>query len=101
MLPRRADHVATCRVAGALVLISLSAPAGELAGDVCVLNDTGSEVWGLVDGRRDMASIAGQLAKWHGVTADAIEQDVAATLEDLVSGGYLRSDAGPADPSPP
>jgi Coenzyme PQQ synthesis protein D (PqqD) len=58
-------------------------------GRVASLNETASDIWRLLDGRRDVDQIAVELAQRYGVAIQDIRADVAATLEQLGAEGLI------------
>ena len=89
---RHADDAVSCLVAGTLVLMSLSAPDGDLDASVCVLNDTGARIWELIDGTTTLSDAIVALSKRYSVDAETIRDDVMEVVDDLVSKGYLGED---------
>jgi hypothetical protein len=59
---------------------------------VVVLNETASDVWRLADGTLHDDEIVELLATAYGVSADAIGDEVRATLARLVQEGFLTLD---------
>lgn len=57
---------------------------------VLVLDETSHAILALLDGTRDVAAIAAQLAAEYDAPAEEIAADVAALLDDLRAQGLVR-----------
>lgn len=80
---RRAPGAVAHKIGGQVVLVSL--PGLETQ----VLNDVGSRIWALADGRSEEA-IAHQLALEFDVAATVARHDVQMFVDALVQGGWLE-----------
>jgi hypothetical protein len=85
-IPRRAPGVLEEDLGEEIVLLAADGDA------VHVLNETAAEVWRLVDGARDAASIAAAFAaSYPEVDAGEIAGDARAVLADLAAKGLTVS----------
>lgn len=74
----RHGNVVSREVAGEVVIL-------DLAGSVILgLNGTGGSVWRMLDGQRDLGSIAASLASDFGRAQDEVLDDVMAFAQVLV-----------------
>lgn len=88
------DAVAWREVDGEFVLISVETT------HYYSLNSSGSDVWRiLLEGPRTAGSIAGVLARHHGVDPVEVGAQVSTLLGELASEGLLRAEEG-CDPPP-
>ena len=78
-------HIVQAEVDGQ---ISLYDPSSQR---VVVLNTTASDIWLLSDGRHTLEGLVAVLAEAYGVEAQTIEQEVRATVNDLIEQGFLPS----------
>jgi hypothetical protein len=78
-------HIVQAEVDGQ---ISLYDPSSQR---VVVLNTTASDIWHLSDGRHTLEGLVAVLAETYGVEAQTIEQEVRATVNDLIEQGFLPS----------
>lgn len=78
-----AAHVVESEVDGR---ISLFDPQTE---EVSMLNDTASDVWRLADGTSTLDQVVELVARAYGVEADAIGDEVKATVETFYDKGLL------------
>lgn len=58
-------------------------------GKVRVLNAVGATIWEMIDGQRDLATLAQAVAAKYGIPQSQAEADVSAFCEDLVGRGVL------------
>jgi hypothetical protein len=79
-----ADIVAR-EIEGELIIVPLSAGIGDLEDELYSMNDTGREVWRLMDGAHTLDEIAAALAELF----DAPQPDILADVQGLV-GELLR-----------
>jgi hypothetical protein len=54
------------------------------------LNETGSFVWSLIDGRRSLGEILSFMDEEYDLPADAAEKEVADFVQELVQRGLVR-----------
>jgi hypothetical protein len=54
-----------------------------------VLNATGGFVWNHTDGRRDVADVAGELARQYDVPVERARADVEELYRELLEGGAI------------
>ncbi len=54
------------------------------SGEYYTLDEVGSRVWQLLDGKRTIDELVAQIAREYDAPADVIEQDVRDLLKDLV-----------------
>ena len=66
----------------ALVILSDS-------GQVVVLNEVGSRVWSMADGRHTLAAIADAITQEFDTTREQAENDIRAFVKELVDGNMM------------
>ena len=76
-VPRLHPQVAARAVDGQMLVVLAD------RGEVMVLNDAGTQVWGWIDGRRSVYEIAGGLVETFGIEAGRAQVDTQAFLEAL------------------
>jgi hypothetical protein len=59
-------------------------------GQVRVLNQVGTTVWGLIDGRRTVADLAAALTEQYNVSPEEAGRDLRAFLAELTDRGLLQ-----------
>ncbi|MGH9052712.1 MAG: PqqD family protein [Acidimicrobiia bacterium] len=70
--------------------VSLYNPRRE---EVAILNATASDIWSLGDGTLTLEEIVERLARAYARPPDEIRDEVQDTVQALIEGGFLTSDA--------
>jgi coenzyme PQQ biosynthesis protein PqqD len=83
---RQRERILKQEAAGTVVLLDLD------GGQYFSLDDAGSRVWDLCDGRRSVAEIVGILRGEYEAPAETIERDVIELLNDLTDEKLLDED---------
>ncbi|MCO5167152.1 MAG: PqqD family peptide modification chaperone [Planctomycetes bacterium] len=83
--PRRREDLIVEEVEDGLVALD------EARGEAHALNATAAAVWELLDGRRDVAAVAGIIADVTGAAPDRVLADVEAAVADLAARGLLQA----------
>lgn len=86
------DAFVTRRIAGETVIVPVSGSA-DTVGAVYTLNEVGSFVWRLIDGRRSVREIAEAVGSEYAVKPDQAAHDV----DELVTLLEAKGLVGPAD----
>jgi hypothetical protein len=79
----RSPRVAYRRIGESFVLVNLQ------DNRILRLNDTGTEIWGLLDGR-DVAQVAACICKMFDAPSEVVQEDTRAFLELLRSRGLVE-----------
>jgi Coenzyme PQQ synthesis protein D (PqqD) len=90
---RRSDSLVTRDLAGEKVIIPVRGKVGDL-GSIYTLNSVGSDVWKLVDGRRNVAEIVSAIGEEYEVDFETLSTDVRALLTDMFQEGLIELIAG-------
>jgi hypothetical protein len=80
-------------VAGECLLIPIRRQLADV-NSLYVLNETGAAAWRLLDGKRSLREIAGDLSREFDVTVEQVEQDLMVLVEDLLSIQAIRETPG-------
>lgn len=80
-------------IAGECLLVPIRRQLADV-NSLYVLNETGAAAWQLLDGKRSLREIAGNLSREFDVTAEQIEQDLLVLVEDLLSIQAIRETPG-------
>lgn len=81
--PRRRENLITEELEGSLVVLD------EAKGEAHTLNATAAAVFELLDGHRDLGSIAQCIAAVTGAPLEAVTEDVQSVVRDLVARGLI------------
>ncbi len=83
------DAVVAREIEGEIVIVPLTAGVGDLEDELYSLNETGKDVWRLLDGRTVDEVVDALLAE-YGAPREEIDRDVRGLLEELLSRGIVR-----------
>ncbi len=78
------EDVVARTIEGELILVPLVPGVGGEEDELLTLNETGRAVWQLLDGRRDLRSIASELATRYDAPEGMIEHDVLGLARELL-----------------
>jgi Coenzyme PQQ synthesis protein D (PqqD) len=84
------DAVVAREIEGEIVIVPLTAGIGDLEDELYSLNETGKDVWRLLDGRTLDEVVDALLAEYEA-PREEIDRDVRGLLEELLSRGIVRS----------
>jgi hypothetical protein len=80
--------IVTRRISGETILVPVAGHVGDLD-SVYTLNEVGSFIWDLIDGRRSARAIAEAVAAEYDVASDQAARDVADLLGELEAKGLV------------
>lgn len=86
---RPSGDIVTRIIEGKLIIVPLTSGVGKVDDDLYTLNETGKEIWDLLDGRLTVKDIAGRLANQFEAPLEEIEGDVSELLGELLDRGIL------------
>jgi hypothetical protein len=89
MIFTHSDDVVAREIDGALIIVPLTAGVGDMEDDLFSLNETGTEIWNLLDGRKTLKEAVAVLEKKYRGGPDEIERDVAGIVEELLKRSML------------
>lgn len=84
------DAVVAREIEGEIVIVPLTAGVGDLEDELYSLNETGKDVWRLLDGRTVDEVVDALLAEYDA-PREEIDRDVRGLLEELLSRGIVRT----------
>lgn len=82
------DLVTRC-VAGETIIVPVRSNVGDL-NSIYTLNEVGTMIWGLIDGRKDVQKIIGKICSKYEISAEEAEQDILEFIEQLKETGVIR-----------
>jgi len=85
----RAGDLMTRVVAGETLIVPVRSRVGDLD-SIYTLNEIGSRIWQLLDGRTTVAQIAQVIAQEYEVTDAEAAEDALALLDGLIAAGLVR-----------
>ena len=80
----RSDDVVARVIDGAVIIVPLTTGIGDMEDDLFSLNETGTSIWNLLDGRRTIKEIIATLEEEYMAGPGEIVQDVLGIVEELV-----------------
>lgn len=84
------DAVVAREIEGEIVIVPLTAGVGDLEDELYSLNETGKDVWRLLDGRTLDEVVDALLAEYEA-PREEIDRDVRGLLGELLSRGIVRA----------
>jgi hypothetical protein len=85
----RAGGIVTREIAGETILVPIRQGVGDLS-CIFTLNETGSFLWGLIDGERSIDDLVQEVCEAFHVPDEAAARDVAGFLSEMEQAGLLR-----------
>lgn len=78
------DDIVAREIEGELIIVPLVAGIGDVEDELFSLNDTGKDVWRMLDGRTTLAAVANALAAEYSAQPHEIKRDVIGLVGELV-----------------
>ncbi|ACN15644.1 hypothetical protein HRM2_25500 [Desulforapulum autotrophicum HRM2] len=72
-----------------IVIVPLDSGIGKLDEDLYSLNETGKDVWDMIDGKKTLVTILHGLSKRYNTNPEAIHEDVIELISDLLDKGLI------------
>ena len=69
---------------GALIIVPLTSGVGDMEDDLFSMNESGTEIWNMLDGKKTLQAIVDVLAQEYQAEPAEIEQDVAGIVAELL-----------------
>ncbi len=86
---RRNPDIVYREIAGEFILVPIHHQAGE-ADSIYVLNETGTRIWELVDGKRTLANIAEMITAEFDADDKTVSDDLLEYVGEMVTSGTLQ-----------
>ncbi|MEI6309521.1 MAG: PqqD family protein [bacterium] len=77
------EDVVAREIEGEVIIVPLVAGIGDMDDELFTLNETGREVWRLLDGKRTLTQVANELGVSFEAPAGKIEGDVLGLVTEL------------------
>jgi hypothetical protein len=84
------EAVVAREIEGEIVIVPLTAGVGDLEDELYTLNETGRDVWRLLDGRT-LDDVVDALLAEYDAPREAVDRDVRGLLQELLSRGIVRA----------
>jgi hypothetical protein len=82
-------NLVTRDIAGETIIVPVKSNVGDLD-SIYTLNEMGTLIWGLIDGKNSLGQIADAICSAYDVTPEEAEKDVLNFLKSLETGGLIR-----------
>jgi hypothetical protein len=79
-----ADIVAR-EIEGEIIIVPIASGIGDLEDELYTVNATGRLIWARLDGKKDLRTIAAEIAAEHESSPGEIEEDVAGFVGELLT----------------
>jgi len=86
---RRNPDIVYREIAGEFILVPIHHQAGE-ADSIYVLNETGTRIWELADGKRTLADIIRMITAEFDVDDKTVADDLVEYVDEMVTSGTLQ-----------
>ncbi|MDX9787072.1 MAG: PqqD family protein [Desulfobacterales bacterium] len=81
---RPSEHVVVRKIEGEILIVPVSAGVGESDDDLYSLNETGKDVWALLDGTMCIKDVVARLSQQYDAPVSEIETDIRDLIADLL-----------------
>jgi len=83
------SDLVTRNVAGETIIVPIKSNVGDLS-SIFTLNEIGTMIWGLIDGKKSVTEISEAICKTYEVKPEVAEKDTLEFLNSLKEAGLLR-----------
>ena len=84
MVFSHSSDVVSREIDGALIIVPLTSGVGDMEDDLFSMNETGTEIWNMLDGGKTVQEVVDALASQYRAEPGEIEQDVAGIIRELL-----------------
>ena len=84
MVFAHSNDVVAREIDGMLIIVPLTAGVGDMEDDLFSMNETGTAIWNMLDGKKTMKEIIAGLKKEYMAGPDEITEDVIGIVEELL-----------------
>jgi hypothetical protein len=84
MIFSHSGDVVSREIDGALIIVPLTSGVGDMEDDLFSMNESGTEIWNMLDGKKTVQEVVEALAQQYRAEPAEIEQDVAGIVTELL-----------------
>jgi hypothetical protein len=84
MVLSHSSDVVSREIDGALIIVPLTSGVGDMEDDLFSMNETGTEIWNMLDGTKTVQEVVEALTQLYRAEPDEIGQDVAGIITELL-----------------
>jgi len=89
-IPVKSEDIVSREIEGELLIVPISSGIGDMEDELYTLNETGKEIWNLIDGQRSLGTITADLSSRYDAQKDEISKDVIGIVSELVNRKILN-----------
>jgi len=83
--PVKSEDIVSREIEGELLIVPIASGIGDMEDELYTLNETGKEIWDLIDGQRTLGTISTVLSSRYDAQNDEIAKDVIGMVSELVN----------------
>jgi len=83
------ENLVTRCVAGETIIVPIKNKVGDLD-SIYTLNEVGTMIWGLIDGKKSLSQIAEEICMTYDVTPEEAREDAVDFITTLKKAGLIR-----------
>lgn len=83
------EDIVAREIEGELIIVPLTAGIGDTEDDLFTLNETGKDIWALLNKGKSLLEIVADLTKAYEGDTENIEKDVEGFVSELLNRGML------------
>jgi hypothetical protein len=84
MIFSHSSDVVSRDIEGALIIVPLTSGMGDMEDDLFSMNETGTEIWKMLDGAKTVGEVISALTVRYDAGPGEIEQDVTGLVAELL-----------------
>jgi len=84
MIFSHSSDVVSREIDGSLIIVPLTAGVGDMEDDLFSMNETGTEIWNMLDGEKTVQEVVEALTRQYQAEPGEIKQDVAGIVTELL-----------------
>jgi hypothetical protein len=84
MILSHSSDVVSREIDGALIIVPLTSGVGDMEDDLFSMNETGTEIWNMLDGKKTVQEVVEALTQQYRAEPAEIEQDVVGIVTELL-----------------
>jgi len=79
------DDIVAREIEGELIIVPLVAGIGDMEDELFTLNETGKEIWRLLNGKNTLDDVVAELSSKFNALPGEIEEDVIGLVQELTN----------------
>ncbi len=79
----QSENVVSRNIEGEIIIVPIVAGIGDIEDELFTLNKTGKTIWEMLDGQKDLGTIAYELLREFKAPLEEIEKDILGLVQEL------------------